>query len=285
MLKGTPKVSVLMSAYNSEKYVGAAIEGILNQTFTDFEFIIVNDGSTDSTPEIIDSYAKKDKRIHFVNNKKNQGIVGALNSASDLCRGKYIARMDSDDISLPTRLETQVEYMDMHPECGVLGASIRYFGNIKKEHIARYPSRVTIIDMVAASPIANPVSMIRRDILVDKQIKYNPDFIAAEDYAMWSELIMVTEIHNLPQVLLNYRWNNGNNISITKGDLQKRNAVIVQDNLLNKMTSIPVFRRKLRRMARMAHLFYGYDKLTLREILHHPIRSLYVAVHKNKGNH
>ena len=99
-----PKVSVLMPAYNSEKYIAEAIETILNQTFSDFEFIIINDGSTDKTAEIVNGYARADKRIKFINNNKNQGLIAVLNQGLDLCRGEYIARMDSDDIAINDRL-------------------------------------------------------------------------------------------------------------------------------------------------------------------------------------
>ena len=105
-----PKVSVLMPAYNSEKYIAEAIESILNQTFSDFEFIIINDGSTDKTAEIVNGYARADKRIKFINNKKNQGLIAVLNQGLDLCRGEYIARMDSDDIAINDRLE-KLDYL------------------------------------------------------------------------------------------------------------------------------------------------------------------------------
>ena len=122
-----PKVSVLMPAYNSEAFVAEAIESILNQTYTDFEFIIINDGSTDKTAEIIDEYAKNDSRIKFINNHKNQGLIAVLNQGLDLCTGEYVARMDSDDISMPQRFEKQVQYMDEHQEVGILGTWIDFF--------------------------------------------------------------------------------------------------------------------------------------------------------------
>ena len=116
-----------MPACNVEKYIGEAIESILNQTFTDFEFIILNDGSTDNTAKIIKDYAKKDKRIKFINNKTNKGFVASLNKCFDVAVGKYIAKMDSDDISLPQRLEKQVEYLDNNPDCGMIGCGFRAF--------------------------------------------------------------------------------------------------------------------------------------------------------------
>ena len=143
----TPKISVLMSAYNSEKYISESIESILNQTFKDFEFIIINDGSSDNTAKIIQKYAEKDERIRFINSKQNQGIIAALNPGFSMCRGEYIARMDSDDISLPKRFEKQIEYMDKHSECGVLGTSIIIFDKENsKEYIQK--ERIKFFDLL-----------------------------------------------------------------------------------------------------------------------------------------
>lgn len=114
-----PKISVVMPAYNAEKYIGEAIESILNQTFKDFEFIIINDGSVDHTKEIIREY--NDPRIVLLENDKNRGIVLSLNKGLDAATGKYIARMDADDIALKNRFERQVEYLDEHKDIGVLG--------------------------------------------------------------------------------------------------------------------------------------------------------------------
>ena len=121
-----PKISVVMPAYNAEKYIGEAIESILNQTFKDFEFIIINDGSVDHTKEIIREY--NDPRIVLLENDKNRGIVLSLNKGLDAATGKYIARMDADDIALKNRFERQVEYLDEHKDIGVLGTGICTFG-------------------------------------------------------------------------------------------------------------------------------------------------------------
>ena len=158
-----PRVSVLMPAYNSEKYLGEAIDSILNQTFTDFEFIIINDGSKDNTAKIVEEYAKKDKRIRFIDNKKNQGIVGVLNEGIDLCRGKYIARMDSDDISLPTRFEKEIEYMEEHPECGVLGTWYEIFGKLNGP--VQQPERIKILNLLNEDHVGHPTVFIRKSVI------------------------------------------------------------------------------------------------------------------------
>ena len=128
----TPKVSVVIPVYNVEQYLQQCLNSILNQTLKEIEVICVDDGSTDKTPEMIGEYAKRDKRIKFIDNKQNAGIVATLNQGLEFCCGEYIARMDSDDISLPTRFATQVKYMDQHPECGALSTWAEKFTFLKK---------------------------------------------------------------------------------------------------------------------------------------------------------
>ena len=118
-----PLVSVVLSVYNGEKYLMNAIESILDQTYPAFEFIIVNDGSTDNSPKIIDKYRKLDNRIKVLN-QKNRGLIDSLNRGLALANGRYIARMDSDDISLPSKLEEQYNYLENNPDIGVLGTWI-----------------------------------------------------------------------------------------------------------------------------------------------------------------
>ena len=120
-----PKISVVMPAYNAENYIREAIDSILAQTFRDFEFLIIDDGSTDHTVEIIRSYS--DSRIRLYQNERNMGVAATLNRGLDLARGEYIARMDADDISLPERFAKQAAYMDAHPDVAVCGSNIILF--------------------------------------------------------------------------------------------------------------------------------------------------------------
>ena len=119
-----------MTVHNGEKHLSEAIDGILNQTFKDFEFLVIDDGSTDGSADIIQSY--KDVRIRFISNGKNLSVPVSLNMGLNLARGEYIARMDCDDISLPQRLEKQVQFMDANPEVGVCGTWLETFGRIKE---------------------------------------------------------------------------------------------------------------------------------------------------------
>lgn len=251
MPKKTPKVSVLMPAYNSEKYIAEAIESILNQTFADFEFIIINDGSTDNTAKIVQKYAKSDKRIRFINHTKNKGLIAVLNEGLGLCVGEYIARFDSDDISLPERFARQVEYMDAHPECGVVGAWINQFDtDIKQGNIYRYPPKSKMFDfIIKGCLVAHPVTMIRKSVLDENKIKYNPAYKYAEDYGFWIQIAQHTEIHNVQQILLNYRWY-GDNISIVHSQEQSKCTEQIRRDALQKMIACPNELTKLLRMTR-----------------------------------
>ncbi|MDO5012825.1 MAG: glycosyltransferase family 2 protein, partial [Pseudomonadota bacterium] len=185
-----PRVSVLMPAYNSEKYVAQAIESILNQTFTDFEFIIINDGSTDDTPKIVREYAARDPRIKFIDNAQNQGLIAVLNQGLDLCTGEYIARMDSDDISHPERFQLQVEYLDANPNVGVIGAWARLFG--ARDGVYKYKPVVRLLDaLIYGANVAHPAAMIRTSVLRNNKIYYNPKYPHAEDYGFWVSIARV----------------------------------------------------------------------------------------------
>ncbi len=215
----TPRVSVLMPAYNAQHFIAQAIESILSQTFRNFEFIIINDGSTDKTPEIIQFYADRDRRIKFINNPENQGLIAVLNQGLDICRGEYIARMDSDDISLPGRLEAQVKYMDCHPECGVLGTAQVLFGDMNQP--AFFHPVVHLLDLTNHSPVSHPTVMLRKSVIDEHNIRYNPDYKHCEDLELWTRMIHITQIHNLKTVFLYNRITAGN-VTTTHWDHQQK---------------------------------------------------------------
>ena len=121
----TPKVTVLMSVYNGKKYLHESVGSILNQTFKDFEFVIINDGSTDGTEKILEEYSRIDKRIVLIHNKENLGLTKSLNKGIKVARGEYIARMDMDDISASDRLKKEVEFLDHHQDYAVIGTFVK----------------------------------------------------------------------------------------------------------------------------------------------------------------
>src|ERR1035437_799289 len=184
--KQKPAISVLMPAYNAEKYIGEAIESILNQTFKDFELIIVNDASTDSTLSIIQKFAKKDKRVKVYENKKNLYIAANRNRLIKLANGKYVAWQDADDISMLKRLEHQYKFLEKYKEVGIVGGFLQFFndkeGNtsIRKYAASDKDLRKTIFRY---SPVAQPAAMIRRKIL-NEVGEYNLKYPPAEDIDM-----------------------------------------------------------------------------------------------------
>jgi len=196
------EISVVMPVYNGEKYLREAIDSILNQTFRDFEFIIVNDGSTDSTEEIILSYS--DPRIVYVKNEENLQIVKTLNKGIAMAKGKYIARMDADDISMPERFEKQYQFMEENPEVGLCGTWLRTFG----EFVTEWSYPVNDVDIKVSlmffSPIVHASIMCKRSLF--EFCKYEDDFNKAEDYRLWSVLKRKSIVfHNLPINLYLYR--------------------------------------------------------------------------------
>ena len=208
-----PIVSVVMPTFNRQKYLDEAIESITNQTFKDFEFVIVDDSSTDNSVEIIRKHLQKDHRIRLLKNQYKKGIVGALNTAIEAAKGKYIARMDSDDVSLPQRLEKQVQFLESHPEIGACGTWVRLFG--MKEgaewHLATDPETIQCT-MLFCGAIANPTGMFRREVFFDLGFMYDPDFVVAEDFDFWTRISEKVKMANIPEVLLRYRTHGSNSI-------------------------------------------------------------------------
>lgn len=199
------KISVIMPVYNGEKYLREAIDSILNQTFTDFEFIIINDCSTDSTEDIIKSY--DDSRIVYIKNEKNLGVAGTLNKGLDVAKGEYVARMDADDISLPARFEKQVSFMDKNSNIGVCGSQILIFEDNEPEKIFAFSEKDAAlrVDMLFNCAFAHPSVIIRKSILDNHNICYNLEYEKAEDYRMWYDIMRVSKSHNIQEPLLKYR--------------------------------------------------------------------------------
>ena len=229
MPSNNPLVTVLMPVYNGEKYLKETIESILIQTFRDFEFLIIDDGSTDQTEEIISSFI--DERIHFVKNNENLKIISTLNKGISLAKGKYIARMDADDICSLNRLEKQVEFLNKNHSVGLVGSDYESFGKINKS--IHYPSSYEELKFSALfyNPFCHPSVMIRKEIIVNNNLSYNPDFLHVEDYKLWTEFLIHTDCQNLSEVLISYRTH-PNQISKVHEELQKSNVFKVQKDYL-----------------------------------------------------
>lgn len=202
----SPKVSVVLPVYNGEPYLPEAIESILNQTFNDFEFIIIDDGSQDKTWQIANTYAEKDRRLVLYRNPSNLGLIKSLNKGLELARGKYVARQDADDISLPDRLAKQVEYFEQHPEIGLLGTAY-YRLNGQGERILRCPP-ATDTDIrwkLLFDNVWCHASMMFRRALIKVGEPFYRDFLHAEDYELWTRLLKKTRASTLSIPLVIYR--------------------------------------------------------------------------------
>ena len=224
----TPRVSVLMAVYNTPvDFLKKSIESILTQTFYDFEFIIIDDGSTQKDiKNTILSY--NDKRIRYFY-QKNIGLPGALNNGLNKCSGKYIARMDSDDIARPDRLKKQVDFLDNNPDVGIVGSLFQTFG--KKRYISDHPFNVTVMTLLKGCYIGHPTVMFRKDIFDKYNLRYNLKFKCAQDYELWSRAVRVTKIVNIQEVLLDYRISEIN-ISQKRAEEQNSNAHKVRNSIL-----------------------------------------------------
>jgi glycosyltransferase involved in cell wall biosynthesis len=219
-------VSVIMPAYNAEKYLKEAIDSILNQSFKQFEFIIINDGSTDSTKKIILSY--RDKRIRYIENKQNVGIIESMNRALKLAKGKYIAKMDADDISVTDRLEEEFNFLEKNPDYGVVGTGSDFMDQ-NGRFIKKWPTLETDADiksmLLAGSPYVNGSTMFQKKLIIGTG-GYNKNAYVAEDYELWCRLATLTKMGSINKYLYKYRVNS-EGVSITKRNVQLQNADII----------------------------------------------------------
>ena len=222
-----------MSVYNGEKYLSEAIESVLNQTYKDFEFIIINDGSSDSSLEIIKKYQNQDERIVLIS-RENKGLVASLNEGIEKAKGKYIARMDADDICLSTRFEEQIEYMEKN-KLDLCGSWIETFDERNILNVWKYPETHSDIEFRSffMCSFAHPSVMIKK-IVFDK-LKYENE--TAEDYRLWCDILANGyKVGNIQKVLLKYRLHN-NQLTQTKSKELINSANNIGLNFSKKINS------------------------------------------------
>jgi glycosyltransferase involved in cell wall biosynthesis len=235
-------ISIVLAAYNAEMFLKEAIDSILAQTFSDFELIIINDGSSDTTADIILNYT--DSRIVYLDNEINKGLIYSLNRGLSACKGKYIARMDADDIALPHRLQVQFDYMEAHPEIGICGSLIETFYDSGKKKIIRFPETDSAVRAYTyfQAAFCHPTVMMRKAVLVENQLDYSTGFLHTEDYALWIKILKYTKACNIQSVLLRYRKHEGSvtwlsgkkpkpvsNASLIQGIYLKANGIDLAD--------------------------------------------------------
>ena len=199
-----PLVSVLMPVYKTAPYLSEAMDSMLHQTFKDYELIVLDDCSPDNAEEILDAY--DDSRIVRYKGENNVGLSNVLNVGIEMARGKYIARMDSDDISLPNRLQIQVDYLETHSEIDLVSVGMQLFGVKESVWIReRNPEKVKI-EALFHSPVLHASSMWRKDSFERHGLRFRQEMVPAEDYDLWTRAMLKgLKLVNLPEVLYEYR--------------------------------------------------------------------------------
>lgn len=231
----SPKISLIMSVYNGEDYLLEAVESVINQTFTDWELIIINDCSTDSTAQILSDCAGRDPRIKVHTNEVNLRLPSSLNKALSLAQGKYIARMDADDICLPNRLEKQFDFMENNQDVAL--SSCRFM-TLKNGVVSSggcggkcdYESIKSLL--LVTNPILHPGIIAKADAI--KQLGYDKNFTCTEDMELWTRFVMAGHrVEILPEYLMVYRLHD-KQITETTLEKQRKEVVLVQKNYFSK---------------------------------------------------
>lgn len=228
------KISVIMPVYNAGRYLSEAVGSILGQSFRDFEFLVIDDGSNDGSQNLIRSF--NDKRIRFIQNEKNIGVAASLNRALSLATGEYIARMDGDDISAPNRLMAQLALLEKKRHVGICGSWVRTRNANGRGHVIRFPLDADTIRafIVFNNPVNHPVVMIRHSCLLKYKLNYDEAYTAAQDYEFWSRCLEHFPFENIRKVLLTWRINES---GMTHRNFESSNkaALTVQQRELNKL--------------------------------------------------
>lgn len=248
-----PIVSVVLPVYNCERYLRDAIESVISQTFTCFELIIINDGSTDRSAGIIAAF--NDKRIR-VFHQANQGLAATLNRGIALARGKYIARQDQDDLSNPDRISLQVAYMEDHPDCVLLGswAQIMEVDRLV-ERFHRHPVDEFMLryQLLFNNPFVHSSVLLRRSALLQVDgYTTDPERQPPEDYELWSRLSRIGSVANIGEVLLTYREIPGSMSRVGPSPFKRRLIMICAENIA-AATGLPSDDSSIRAIAALTH--------------------------------
>lgn len=235
-------VSVIMPVYNSEKFISESIESIISQTHKNLEFILIYDESNDNTLKIINDYSKKDNRLKLINNKYGNGIIGALNTGIDFSNGDFILRMDSDDISFPSRVKDQLDYIILNKLdiCGSYYFTINERGKIKSNRKVPISNNLCKIALFSVVPFAHPSVLIKKAFLIKHNLKYSSNFKNfAEDLILWQKMFENgAKFGNIPKFLLKYRLNHDsisfNNKEIIKIANKLNSDFFIKHKLIGK---------------------------------------------------
>ncbi len=235
------KVSVLIPLYNAEKYISSTLESVLQQTYEDFEIVIVDDCGTDSSIRIAEEFGKKDSRIKIIYNDKNRGIAYSRNRGIESCKGEYIAILDNDDIMTPRRLELQVQYLENHQEIGAVGGNAQWIDEndkIVRNTISIVTDPLQIKMFLNFRNIFNNSEMtFRKSVVVENGLHYEDNCYGMEDYRFWIDFSNVSKISNLPQMVLKKRVISTNETSRVRSknpEARKKKYLELQSYALRK---------------------------------------------------
>ena len=218
-----------MSVWNGERYLRTDVESLLAQTYRDFELLVVNDASTDQTPTILSQFAQQDPRIRIITNSINLGLTKSLNRALKETQSDFIARMDADDIALPTRLQKQVAFLDAHPDVGIVGTAYQFIndaGDLVGEKHPPTQDHALRRALIRFNPFLHSSVMVRKTLL-DRVHGWDETYRRAQDYDLWMRAAPLTKLANLPEVLMQKRFTIGM-ISYAKEREQIRSALRVR---------------------------------------------------------
>lgn len=230
----TPKISVIMAVYNGEKYLRESIESILNQTYKDFEFIIVDDGSTDQTGELLKEHQRNDPRVKIITNSQNIGLTKSLNKAIRIAKGRYIARQDGDDVSLSQRLEKQIEFLKKNPEIKILGTfayGINQKGELLRKEIPPVSPQKVKKNHIKRNSFIHTSIIIEKETLNKVGLYYNERFKTSQDYELWFRVLKIAQGANLPLFLVKKRYL-PEMISLKKEKIQLKNTLFLQKQMI-----------------------------------------------------
>jgi len=225
-------VSIITSVYNCQKYIGEMIESVINQTMQEWEMILIDDASTDSTWEEIQKY--RDDRIITLRNPQNQGLTKNLNQALSVCRGKYVVRIDGDDIACRDRLEKQVRFMEENPEVVLSGGWMQAFGDAHDTYRSSKDDEVLKVNLLFNAVMYHPTFIIRRDSLLEYNIFYDESLKYAQDYNLEWRLSKYGKLANITDIVTKYRVH-GEQVSTDKWEAQRACADATRRNLLEEL--------------------------------------------------
>lgn len=218
-----------MPVYNCGPFIVQAIDSILSQTFTNFELLIIDDCSTDNTVKHINGY--QDNRIKLIQKETKTGLVASLNLGLELSLGKYVARMDGDDISYPNRLEKQIAYLNQYPDIMLCGTAYQLMDtDITIRHSTAHED--IKIDLLEFCPLGHPTVMFRRSFISNHNLRYRNEFLHVEDYELWTRCIWLGKIANIPDVLLSYRCHD-DQVSSKEKNTQVQNTALCRVRMLS----------------------------------------------------